>query len=48
VAKPTLASSVTRPFDLTMAPPKLVGFPRHCALRKMLDGGGLRPEFAVA
>jgi LysR family transcriptional regulator, transcription activator of glutamate synthase operon len=33
--------------DLTVAPPKLVGFPRHYALRKMLEGGGLRPEYAA-
>jgi DNA-binding transcriptional LysR family regulator len=33
--------------DLTVAPPKLVGFPRHYALRKMLEGGGLCLEFAA-
>jgi DNA-binding transcriptional LysR family regulator len=34
------------PVDLTVAPPKFVGFPQNYALRKMLEGG-LRPEFAA-
>jgi DNA-binding transcriptional LysR family regulator len=33
--------------DLMAVPLKLVGFPRHYALRKILEGGGLRPEFAA-
>ena len=33
--------------DLTVAPPKFVGFPQNYALRKMLEGGGLHLEFAV-
>jgi LysR family transcriptional regulator, transcription activator of glutamate synthase operon len=33
--------------DLTVAPPRFVGFPQNYALRKMLEGGGLRPEFAA-
>jgi DNA-binding transcriptional LysR family regulator len=33
--------------DLTVAPPKFVGFPHNYALRKMLEGGGLHPEFAA-
>jgi DNA-binding transcriptional LysR family regulator len=33
--------------DLTMTPPRLVGFPPNYALRKMLEGGGLHLEFAA-
>jgi LysR family transcriptional regulator, transcription activator of glutamate synthase operon len=33
--------------DLTVAPPKFVGFPQNYALRKMLEGGGLHPQFAA-
>jgi DNA-binding transcriptional LysR family regulator len=33
--------------NLTVAAPKFVGFPRNYALRKMLEGGGLHPEFAA-
>ena len=40
-------SGVAECVDLTIAPPRLVGFPPHYALRKMLDGGGLRLEFAA-
>ena len=40
-------SGVAECVDLTIAPPRLVGFPPHYALRKMLDRGGLRLEFAA-
>jgi len=40
-------SGVAECVDLTIAPPRLVGFPPHYALRKMLDGGALRLEFAA-
>jgi DNA-binding transcriptional LysR family regulator len=33
--------------DLAVAPPRLVGFPPHYALRKMLDGSGIKLEFAA-
>jgi DNA-binding transcriptional LysR family regulator len=33
--------------DLTVASPRFVAFPQNYALRKMLEGGGLRPEFAA-
>ncbi len=33
--------------DLTVAAPRFVGFPPNYALRKMLEGGGIRPEFAA-
>jgi DNA-binding transcriptional LysR family regulator len=33
--------------DLTVAPPKFVGFPQNYALRRMLEGGGIRPVFAA-
>ncbi|WP_027535096.1 LysR family transcriptional regulator [Bradyrhizobium sp. WSM3983] len=33
--------------DLTTSRHKLVGFPPHYALRKMLQGGGLAPEFVA-
>jgi len=33
--------------DLAAAPPRLVGFPLHYALRKMLDGSGIKFEFAA-
>ena len=33
--------------DLAAAPPRLVGFPPHYALRKMLDGSGIKLEFAA-
>jgi LysR family transcriptional regulator, transcription activator of glutamate synthase operon len=33
--------------DLTVAAPRLVGFPQNYALRKMLEGIGIYPEFAA-
>jgi LysR family transcriptional regulator, transcription activator of glutamate synthase operon len=40
-------SSVKDGVDLTVAPPRLVGFPKNYALRKMLESSGMRPEFAA-
>lgn len=33
--------------DLTVASPRLVGFPPNYALRNMLEGSGIRPDFAA-
>jgi DNA-binding transcriptional LysR family regulator len=40
-------SDVEDGVDLTVALPRLVGFPHNYALRRMLEGGGLRPDFAA-
>jgi LysR family transcriptional regulator, transcription activator of glutamate synthase operon len=33
--------------DLTVSPPRLVGFPPNYALRRMLEGGAFKPNFAA-
>jgi LysR family transcriptional regulator, transcription activator of glutamate synthase operon len=33
--------------DLTVTPLRLVGFSQHCALRRMLEADGMRPEFGA-
>jgi DNA-binding transcriptional LysR family regulator len=38
---------VAETIDLTVAPLRLMGFPPHYALRKMLEGGALRLDFAA-
>lgn len=40
-------SPLSGPQDLTRAPLRLVGFPPHYALRRMLQSAGLQPEFAA-
>jgi DNA-binding transcriptional LysR family regulator len=42
-----LDSPLHGPQDLTRAPLRLVGFPAHYALRRMLQSAGLQPEFAA-
>lgn len=42
-----LDSPLSGPQDLTCAPLRLVGFPAHYALRRMLQSAGLQPEFAA-
>lgn len=40
-------SPLSGPQDLTRIPLRLVGFPPHYALRRMLQSAGLRPEFSA-
>lgn len=40
-------SPLSQPQDLTRIPLRLVGFPPHYALRRMLQTAGLRPEFSA-
>jgi DNA-binding transcriptional LysR family regulator len=40
-------SDVEDGVDLTVSAPRLVGFPRTYALRRMLEGGGFKPDFAA-
>jgi DNA-binding transcriptional LysR family regulator len=40
-------SPISEDVDLMSAPPRLVAFPQDHALRRMLEGGGLRLEFAA-
>lgn len=42
-----LDSPLHGPQDLTCAPLRLVGFPAHYALRRMVQSAGLQPEFAA-
>lgn len=42
-----LDSTLSGPQDLTRAPLRLVGFPSHYALRRMLQTAGLQAEFAA-
>jgi DNA-binding transcriptional LysR family regulator len=39
-------SPLSQPQDLSRIPLRLVGFPPHYALRRMLQSAGLRPEFS--
>jgi DNA-binding transcriptional LysR family regulator len=40
-------SDVKDGIDLTVTAPKLLGFPHNYALRRMLEGGGLKPDFVA-
>jgi DNA-binding transcriptional LysR family regulator len=40
-------SNVEDGVDLTVSRQRLVGFPQNYALRRMLEGGGLKPDFAA-
>jgi DNA-binding transcriptional LysR family regulator len=42
-----VASKVEDGVDLTVSPPRLIGFPPNYALRRMLEGSGIKPDFAA-
>jgi DNA-binding transcriptional LysR family regulator len=43
----SIDSNVEDGIDLTISPLRLIGFPQNYALRRMLEVGGLKPDFAA-